>query len=569
MLDNVKVLKITSFFTICVLIALSLFLSSQRGLTSGMEAESAQTAREFLMTKDWTINHLNGEPDYDKPPLFFWIIALFSYFAGSVNELATRLPSILSVILIMVLFRRLAHEEESTIFAFASVIFISSPQIFWTSQVARMDMLLTLFCFAAIVCFVLYWEETNKKKKALYYYLYFVAAALGVMTKGPVGFVLPAMPVFIFLLMKKQFGELRKFFLGSGILVFLAVALPWYIIASIKTEGRFFYYFILEENLSRFGNLFKFIEFEEYKKRPIYEYLVFFLVGFFPWSLLFPFFIYDFFKHKRDFQESDLILFVYVLSIFIFFSMMGQKRNYYILPLYPAASYLLGRYLLKQMSFTAIRRIIISVCIFIGISTLLAAALPPLLSGEINGSVISQYISKSHLADVEFYMRYGNKIIYLSIILCVAVIGVFIYGILKNDKYSLYSALILVLTSVFLYTYLAVYPVVDVQKDMRPYYDVINRIVDKDQLYAYYRRDDQAVFYLNRFIKEISEDQFLHIMKEKDRQVFILIEEKYYHRFLEKGVNIPFVYNKSMPRHFRFYLISNTPVNPDKLSQHG
>jgi hypothetical protein len=166
-------------------------------------------------------------------------------------------------------------------------------------------------------------------------------------------------------------------------------------------------------------------------------------------------------------------------------------------------------------------------------------------------------------------MRYGNKIIYLSIILCVAVIGVFIYGILKNDKYSLYSALILVLTSVFLYTYLAVYPVVDVQKDMRPYYDVINRIVDKDQLYAYYRRDDQAVFYLNRFIKEISEDQFLHIMKEKDRQVFILIEEKYYHRFLEKGVNIPFVYNKSMPRHFRFYLISNTPVNPDKLSQHG
>jgi hypothetical protein len=469
----------------------------------------------------------------------------------------------------MVLFRRLAHKEESTIFAFASVIFISSPQIFWTSQVARMDMLLTLFCFAAIVCFVLYWEETNKKKKALYYYLYFVAAALGVMTKGPVGFVLPAMPVFIFLLMKKQFGELRKFFLGSGILVFLAVALPWYIIASIKTEGRFFYYFILEENLSRFGNLFKFIEFEEYKKRPIYEYLVFFLVGFFPWSLLFPFFIYDFFKHKRDFQESDLILFVYVLSIFIFFSMMGQKRNYYILPLYPAASYLLGRYLLKQMSFTAIRRIIISVCIFIGISTLLAAALPPLLSGEINGSVISQYISKSHLADVEFYMRYGNKIIYLSIILCVAVIGVFIYGILKNDKYSLYSALILVLTSVFLYTYLAVYPVVDVQKDMRPYYDVINRIVDKDQLYAYYRRDDQAVFYLNRFIKEISEDQFLHIMKEKDRQVFILIEEKYYHRFLEKGVNIPFVYNKSMPRHFRFYLISNTPVNPDKLSQHG
>jgi 4-amino-4-deoxy-L-arabinose transferase-like glycosyltransferase len=570
MLDNVKVLKITSFATICVLIGLALFLSSQRALTSGLEAESAQTAREFLMTKDWTINYLNGEVDYDKPPLFFWIIALFSYFAGSVNELTSRLPSILSSILIMVIFSRLVHgKEKATIFAFASAIFISSPQVFWATQVARMDMLLTLFCFSALVCFVLYWEETNRKKKALYYYLYFIAAALGVMTKGPVGLVLSAMPVFIFLLIKKQFGELRKFFLGRGILVFLAVALPWYIIATIKTEGRFFYYFILEENLSRFGNLFKFIEFEEYKKRPIYEYLVFFLVGFFPWSLLFPLFLYDFFKHKRDFQEPDLILIVYVLSIFIFFSIMGQKRNYYILPLYPAAAYLLARYLLKQKPFTAVKGIIMFICILIAVSALLAAASPPLFSRGINGSVLSQYISESHLADVKFYMRYGNKIIYFSIIFFVVVIGIFYQGILRNDNYSLYSAFMLIVTSAFLYTYLAVYPIVDVQKDMRPYYKSISKIVEKCELYGYYRRDDQAVFYLNRFIKEITEDQFLQIMREKDRRVFILIEEKYYLRFLEKGMNIPFVYNKLMPRHFRFYLISNTPVNPDKLSQHG
>jgi len=76
-------------------------------------------------------------------------------------------------------------------------------------------------------------------------------------------------------------------------LLFLALALPWFVYVSVITVGRFFRWFILEENLSRFGNLFSSLQFTTFQRQPGWQYLMLFLWGFFPWALFIPVIIYQ------------------------------------------------------------------------------------------------------------------------------------------------------------------------------------------------------------------------------------------------------------------------------------
>src|ERR1700677_654768 len=61
-------------------------------LWDNSETAYGEVAREILLTHDWIVMHLNGQPWYVQPPLYFWIGAIFAHLLG-VTSFALRLPS--------------------------------------------------------------------------------------------------------------------------------------------------------------------------------------------------------------------------------------------------------------------------------------------------------------------------------------------------------------------------------------------------------------------------------------------------------------------------------------------
>ncbi len=142
---------------ILLLVGVVVWQASVRALNGTLEAESAEIARQFLQLGDWGVNHMNGAEDYDKPPFYFWTIGLAKSVTGAHWELAARLPSLVSLVLLMLLFRLLPQESgQRTPVLLAAAILVTSPKMIGMAQMARMDLMLCLLAFAAILSFARY-----------------------------------------------------------------------------------------------------------------------------------------------------------------------------------------------------------------------------------------------------------------------------------------------------------------------------------------------------------------------------------------------------------------------------
>ena len=562
MAHSTRLLTLVSIATVCITLACSAILAYQRGLTSTLEGESAQTAREFLKTGDFSVNHLNGQEDYDKPPLFYWMIASFSLISHSVNELTSRLPSLVSALVIIILFPLIDQKKEARhIAVIASAMFIACPKVFWMSQTARIDMVLTLFCFSAIVFFILYRHETGRNKKAVYHYLFFVASALGVMAKGPVGMIIPWVPVFLFLLIKREFQEIKAFFLGKGLLIFVLIALPWFVVASIKTDGRFFNQFILNENLSRFSDLLRTHGATKFNHQPALRYIPYFMFGFFPWSLFFTAFVYHFFRFGKEYRETDRFLFVYFAFVFVFFTLSGVKRSDYILPLYPAAAYLCARFVSMKAADSAYTTAFVpSLLIFLITGAVLTSA-PLFTNGQIGHAFLSRYVPAAKLQKQELIIAHAADALPFSAVLLAVTLGSFILGTCSRSRTTRTSALLVAVTAGFVYATVVILPFLNQQKDTRPYCAEIQKIVSDKPLYFYGFWDEELVFYLNRHINTIDRKTLLDVLSRKHSRLFVLVREKDYHRLVRKHGIKAWVYHKGMPQRHRVYLLSNMPFS--------
>ncbi len=550
------------FASISVIYILSWTMACSRGLTSTLEGESAQTAREFLHALDWTVNHLNGVEDYDKPAFFYWIIAFFSLLTGGVSELSARIPSLLSTLIIISLFSRYYdnNPHQRHLFLMAAAIFITSPKVFWMSQIGRMDMTLNMFCFSAITAFGLYWRERdNCRAQKIYYYVFFVATALAVLTKGPVGFIITGVPVFIFLAIKREKQELLHFFLGKGIVLFLIISLPWFINACIQTEGAFFNRFFLEENLSRFGNLFSAIEFKEFNRSPFNRYFVYLLGGFFPWSILLPGFLFALIRRTYRPDDSDLIIITYILWIFCFFSLSGVKRSDYILPLYPAASLMVARYLFQNFSLKGITKFAFSLAAFFSISVMITGSVPIILSTTKGLSLASQYIPKALSQELIRYAEHPETVVPFAVFSLIIILTLPFLAMRNKSFNVMFASITGILAAFYVYAVVAIFPVIYANKDMRPYCKEISILIGTDQVYSYRFWDEEIVFYLNRFINKIDAEELRRLMNQKEQRIFLLVREENLEELQIKTSGIPFVYNKKMPAWRRIYLISNRP----------
>ncbi len=314
-----KSLKIFLFLAILINFYLTLFLTPLFNLDEGAFSEAT---REMLLTHDFITTYLNGNLRFDKPILIYWLQAISVSIFG-MNEFAFRLPSALAATFWAIgiyYFAKKLYDEKVAFFS--SFFMVTALQIGLISKAAIADSLLNMFIAFSMFSLFLYIKEKNKK----YLYLAFAFVGFGFLTKGPVAVLIPLATYFIYSLIKKNFKEfLKDVFDIKGILIFLIIALPWYIAEYIAQGDKFIKGFFLKHNIARFETSF------EKHKGSLFYYIPVVLIGLLPWTTLFIKYLLKIKEYLKSKDEFLLFGSIWFLFVFIFFSLSGTKLPHYVI----------------------------------------------------------------------------------------------------------------------------------------------------------------------------------------------------------------------------------------------
>jgi 4-amino-4-deoxy-L-arabinose transferase-like glycosyltransferase len=320
-------------------------------LWSPDEPRYAQVAKEMVNGGDWLLMHYNGKTYGHKPPFFFWLIGLSSYVWGGFTSFAARFPAALFGTLTVVLTFFFGRGFGSSRSGFLSgLVLATSFEFAYLATRANIDTTLTFFTTTSIFCFFR-WYRGSKDEKISYepmqgpwFYGFYMGMALATLTKGPVGFVLPLLVSLIYLIFQKDWKGIKGMRLLPGMLLSIGIVLCWYLPA-VFTAGETY----LNETLfhQTFDRFFKGTS----HFHPFYFYFLNFPLDFLPWFLFLPgAIVYGFSTKGERIRKEFLFLFIWFVSIFLFFSISKGKRAIYLLPLYPATSLLVGRLWSEHLS---------------------------------------------------------------------------------------------------------------------------------------------------------------------------------------------------------------------------
>jgi 4-amino-4-deoxy-L-arabinose transferase-like glycosyltransferase len=300
------------------------------------EGNNAEAAREMLASGDWIVPTFNYRLRSDKPALLYWL-QLVAYRVVGVNELAARLPSALAAALTMLVVYRLGQQLADHNCGFlAATILGSTISMAAAAHFANPDALLLLF---TVLTFHYVWRCLTRPSTVT-----FIAAGAcmgaATLTKGPVGFVLPALVVACFLVTGRRWRDLKdRRWLLAGF-AGVAVAAPWFVWVAIATRLEFWQGFFLTHNAGRFWNAM-----EGHNGTPFY-YLICLVIGLGPWSA----FSVCLLPERSDsagelpaWKEPNRYLWSWIAVYLVFFTLSSTKLPNYILPLYPAVAILIAR----------------------------------------------------------------------------------------------------------------------------------------------------------------------------------------------------------------------------------
>lgn len=220
-----------------------------------------------------------------------------------------------------------------------------NPLTLFFGRTGYSDMLLSLCFGGSLLAFFLgYAQPEQRQVQARWYLAFYVLSALAVLTKGPVGVVLPGLIIVAFLLyvgkLREVLGEMR---LVRGAALFLAITLPWFILVTLHNGEAYINSFFGYHNFERFTSV------VNEHGGPWYSQILIAFIGFTPWSVAIPAAIaqtkaYQRQRWQRSPRSTHLGLFAlfWFLIILGFFTVAATKYFSYTLPLMPAAAILVA-----------------------------------------------------------------------------------------------------------------------------------------------------------------------------------------------------------------------------------
>ncbi len=317
------------------------------GLVDETEPLFVEAARQMTVTGNWITPYFNQVTRFDKPPLIYWLMAIAFQTIG-VNEWAARLPSaIAGTVLVGFCFYTIQRFVPSRIAPYlgSAIVAFNLITLFF-GRLGYSDMLLSACFGGSLLAFFLGYAESNQR----WYRAFYGLMGLAVLTKGPVGVVLPSAIVILFLLWAGRLREvLREMKPLQGIGIFLFISVPWYLLAYLQNGKAFIDSFFGVHNVDRFTSV------VNQHSGAWYYHLIIVLVGFFPWSLCLPAAIVSVLmqsKWKQEPRSQHLRKFalVWFAVVLIFFTIAVTKYITYTLPLYPAAAILVMLWFVRYFS---------------------------------------------------------------------------------------------------------------------------------------------------------------------------------------------------------------------------
>lgn len=343
--------------TLISVIIFGLFLGKYP-LQSPDAARYAEIPREMLVTKDFITPHLNGIKYFEKPPLFYWIQAI-SLKAFGINEFAAGLPNALLAfgICLMVYFagRKLYRRESGLL---ASVILATSILFFAMTRIVTLDLSLTFFISAALLCFLFGTRAPPNRTRDYYFWLFYFFTALATLTKGLVAIFLPAVIIFVYVLIYNEWRNLKNYRILSGGVLFLLIAAPWHILVQIANP-EFFHFYFIDQHFLRYLTSYA-------DREQAWWFLpIVFLLGIYPWtpfllqalkhalpSISFSWLLFwkkkspeQLYKNNQSYQyRSAVFLTIWVAVIYVFYTFSSSQLIPYLLPILPPLAIILGDY---------------------------------------------------------------------------------------------------------------------------------------------------------------------------------------------------------------------------------
>jgi 4-amino-4-deoxy-L-arabinose transferase-like glycosyltransferase len=314
------------------------------GLVGADEPRYAQIAREMLARHDWVTPVLYGHPWLEKPPLYYWCAVLSYKAAGGVSDWAARLPAALLCSLMVFFIYVWARHTRRGMQLDAALITAASAMVIGFGRSASTDMPLTVMFTAAMLCWY-GWHSSQDRGWLLGFYFF---SGLATLAKGPVAVLLAVLIIAVFAAIRRDGRLVLRTLWPAGILVYLAVALPWFI-AVQRANPEFFRVFFLQHNLERYTT-------DVYRHhQPFWYFLPVTLLALVPWTV---FVIAALVDAIRDWKFStnqppgseDLRTFLtlWLLLPIIFFSFSQSKLAGYILPSVPAGAILLADFIRRR-----------------------------------------------------------------------------------------------------------------------------------------------------------------------------------------------------------------------------
>lgn len=490
------------------------------------EPRYAETARNILENRDWITPWFDGKIRYDKPILFYWLIAI-AYKIFGINEFAARFWSATFatslVFFIFFIGRKFLGLRTAIL---SSLVFSISSQIILLARASITDMTLTFFISTSLFLFYLGYTGNDRSRK--YFYLFFyVCMGFATLTKGPVGIVIPFLIIIIFTLINRTFFiTFSKLMLFRGFFVMAVIVLPWNL-AMFRIHGEeFIWQFYIRHNINRFAGV------VSGHRGSMLFYFPVILLGFFPWSIFLPSAISNIIISIKESQvkkdETSSIKFfalIWLFVVFLFFTISKTKLATYVTPLFPPMAILVGKLFddVMQEKEKVLRYLKLPVIILIMTFFIISgfAIFFPMLVDKFKSDSNSSFFNNTiNLGNIPW------------IIAAVLIVGIAFFSISWSKKLRHLSIFLLILT-IFLFHLIGIThigPLIERyrQASLRNISQFARNTLKKNDVLLTYRFNKPSIlFYAHHSVKELDE----HSKKElynyltSDTGVYVIMKK--------------------------------------------
>ncbi|MEN6413620.1 MAG: glycosyltransferase family 39 protein [Veillonellales bacterium] len=327
-------IRTRTFLVFLLALVFYLPLNSYLPITDPVEANYALTAKEMLLSGDWLSPRIYGQFWFDKPVMIYWLIAI-SYKIFGITEFAARFPagvfSAGSVAFAYWFANRLFYSRRTGILS--AIVLATSLEFSLLAKMIITDAVLFFFSSVSLAVFYLGLREEKK----FWYVIAYVTAGLAVLTKGPIGLLLPGLIVFSYIIVTRQWVLFTKLFLIPGLVCFSLVAVPWYWLMYAVHGNDFIDTFLGLHNYLRATVA------EHPRDNVFYYYFVLFPLSIMPWTgvaiksvLSLP---------LRKATDHFAFLTIWPTVIILFYTLMATKYPTYVFPAIFPVALLSGAYM--------------------------------------------------------------------------------------------------------------------------------------------------------------------------------------------------------------------------------